>query len=99
MFGIDMNKQQSHLVTSPKDIMKTGLPKLDFYKNLRTFKPIESPHELGLLKSDVYYINSPNARFEPMFSPSTLLPNSCRIQRDKKSEHGGTYGYATERPT
>ena len=95
---IDGSSQQAHLV---KDVIKPVLPKLDFQKGFQkghTFRPFESPNELKLLKSDLYYINSPNNRIDPMFSPSSLLPNSCRIQLDRRVEHHGNHSYVTERP-
>lgn len=95
---VDGSSQQAHLV---KDVIKPVMPKLDLVKGfqkLQTFRPVESPHELKLLKSDLYYVSSPNNRVDPMFSPSSLLPNSCRIQLDRRVEHQANHSYVTERP-
>jgi len=98
---IDGSTEQAHLVLSPENKMRNILPPLNLrgsnrHPSIRSLG-ITSPHELKMLKSEVYYINSPNAR-DPMMSPQTLLPNSCRINFDKRSSDQYSYPYvATER--
>ena len=101
--GIDLDgsAEQAHLVVSPENKFKHVLPPLNLRGSSRNpslrSMGITSPHELKLLKSEVYYVNSPNTR-DPMMSPNNLLPNSCRITFDKRSYDQGSYPYvATER--
>lgn len=96
--GIDIDGSQAHLVTSPlKD--KPNLPRLDFRGANK--RPIASPHELNLLKSELYYMNSPNnANYygDPLTSPAMLLPNSCRVTLDRRSDRGSSGAIASARP-
>ena len=55
-----------------------------------------SPHDFNLLKSELYYSNSPNLlNSDNQLSPSPMLPNSCRVTLNKRqSENIGSYATA-----
>lgn len=95
---IDGSIEQVQLVSSPQDTFKPILPRLNLGKTRGpNFKPYGA-NDLKGLKSDVFYVNSPQAKYpDALMSPASLLPNSCRINMEKR---GDQYPYpyiATER--
>jgi len=98
--GIDMDgsNDQTELVSSPRNtnLFKPILPPLNIggtrSSNFKAF----GANDLKGLKSEVYYVNSPQAR-DALMSPAALLPNSCRINMEKRGDQYPYNYIATER--
>ncbi len=86
------------MVSSPTNTFKPILPRLNIGGTRGADYKSYGLNDLKGLKSDVFYVNSPQAKYpDTMMSPVSLLPNSCRINMEKR---GDQYPYpyiATER--